>query len=162
MRTGWKTRPRPKTVVLAIKINQSINQSISLSLSLSLFLSSPLSLSLCLSHTPAEMHNSVHSFSLYVSVSLSVCLPSPPPPPPPPPPQPPSPRSAHPPLICHLPLTPSPRPLPCRCALRGAASVAERGKRGRAICNQDTQCLANHFVSISLKTMVSDGDKLVA
>ena len=33
-RTGWKTRPRPKTVILLIKqsINQSINQSISLSL----------------------------------------------------------------------------------------------------------------------------------
>ena len=31
-RTGWKTRPRPKTVILLI--NQSINQSISLSLSL--------------------------------------------------------------------------------------------------------------------------------
>ena len=36
-RTGWKTRPRPKTVILLIKqsINQSINQSLSLSLSLS-------------------------------------------------------------------------------------------------------------------------------
>ena len=30
-RTGWKTRPRPKTVILLIKqsINQSINQSLS-------------------------------------------------------------------------------------------------------------------------------------
>ena len=35
-RTGWKTRPRPKTVILLIK--QSINQSINLSLSLSLSL----------------------------------------------------------------------------------------------------------------------------
>ena len=39
-RTGWKTRPRPKTVILLIK--QSINQSISLSLSLSLSLPPPL------------------------------------------------------------------------------------------------------------------------
>ena len=39
-RTGWKTRPRPKTVILLIKqsINQSINLSLSLSLSLSYFL----------------------------------------------------------------------------------------------------------------------------
>ena len=33
-RTGWKTRPRPKTVILPIKklVNQSINQSLSLPL----------------------------------------------------------------------------------------------------------------------------------
>ena len=37
-RTGWKTRPRPKTVILPIK--KSINQSIPLSLSLSLLLPS--------------------------------------------------------------------------------------------------------------------------
>ena len=36
-RTGWKTRPRPKTVILLIKQSiKTINQSISLSLSLSL------------------------------------------------------------------------------------------------------------------------------
>ena len=34
-RTSWKTRPRPKTVIFPIKINQSINQSLSLSLSVS-------------------------------------------------------------------------------------------------------------------------------
>ena len=37
MRTGWKTRPRPKTVILSI--NKSINQSLSLSLNFSMSLS---------------------------------------------------------------------------------------------------------------------------
>ena len=68
-RTVWKTRPRPKTVILLIK--QSINQSLShtppsLSLSLSL---SPLSLSPSLSLSPP--------LSLSHSLSLcSPCLPS--------------------------------------------------------------------------------------
>ena len=66
-RTGRKTRPRPKIVILPIKINQStINQSplsLSLSLSLSHSLSPPLCLSVCL------------SLSLSLPLSLSLSLP---------------------------------------------------------------------------------------
>ena len=83
-RTGWKTRPRPKTVILLIK--QSINQSINLSLSLPFWQnlspspsinSPPLSLSLSLSHFLAKplspaLFPSPPPLSLSLSPSLTL------------------------------------------------------------------------------------------
>ena len=67
-RTGWKTRPRPKTIILSIK--QSTNQSISLSLSLSLCAC----LSVCLSLICLSVCLSVSLPALSLSVSLSRSL----------------------------------------------------------------------------------------
>ena len=61
-RTGWKTRPRPKTVILPIK--KSINQSLSVCLSL------PVSLHVVWSAVRVIL------FPSDVSACLSVCLPS--------------------------------------------------------------------------------------
>ena len=62
-RTGWKTKPQPKTVILPIKksINQSINQSVSPAISLGFFFF------FCLPSYISGVH---HSSSAFLAISL--------------------------------------------------------------------------------------------